>query len=157
MGYTATPNPKYDVDSGDEDLDEDENVNAQKKANKPKNKKKTKEKKFNKIQMLSDEELIKNKHNNFYILSSVNIFDQPIDVTTKKQILTNFNSRPDNINGKKVSFYSYGTVVLKKVSIYYDIKYIHIFEPQTTLADKKQVIGRGTRNMWTKRFEIPSV
>ena len=32
MGYTATPNPKYDVDSGDEDLDEDENVNAQKKS-----------------------------------------------------------------------------------------------------------------------------
>ena len=32
----------------------------------------------------------------------------------------------------------------------YDIKYIHIFEPQTTLADKKQVIGRGTRTCGQK-------
>ena len=46
------------------------------------------------------------------------------------------------------------TVVLKKVSIYYDIKYIHIFEPQTTLADKKQVIGRGTRTCGQKGLKF---
>jgi hypothetical protein len=27
----------------------------------------------------------------------------------------------------------------------FDIKYVHIFEPQLTMADQKQVIGRGTR------------
>ena len=27
----------------------------------------------------------------------------------------------------------------------FDVKYVHIFEPQTSKADQKQVIGRGTR------------
>jgi hypothetical protein len=152
MGYTASSNPKYDMD--DEDDDEDDDGKTLKNLKKPK--KKTKEKKFNKIRMLSDDELLKNKHNNFYILSSVNIFDQPIDVPTKKQILTNFNSRPDNVNGKKSRFILMDSGFKEGIDLY-DIKYIHIFEPQTTLADKKQVIGRGTRNLWTKRTEIPSI
>ena len=149
MGYTASSNPKYDMD--DEDDDEDDDGKTLKNLKKPK--KKTKEKKFNKIRMLSDDELLKNKHNNFYILSSVNIFDQPIDVPTKKQILTNFNSRPDNVNGKKSRFILMDSGFKEGIDLY-DIKYIHIFEPQTTLADKKQVIGRGTRTCGQKGLKF---
>ena len=76
-GYKAAPNAEYN----------------------PEDPIKKKEKKFNKIRMLSNEELQKNKHNNFYILSSVNIFDQPLNVSTKKSILERYNERPDNIYG----------------------------------------------------------
>ena len=36
----------------------------------------------------------------------------------------------------------------------FDIKYIHIFEPQVTSADQKQVIGRGTRTCGQKGLEF---
>ena len=142
-GYEATPNPKYDMESEDED----EDAKAPKKTNKPK--KKTKEKKFNKIQMLSNDELQNNKYNNFYILSSVNIFDQPLSVSTKKSILERYNERPDNINGKNVRFIIMDSGFKEGIDLY-DIKYIHIFEPQTTNADQKQIIGRGTRTCGQK-------
>jgi len=141
LGYTAKPNPKYDMDS--DDVDEDENPN-----NKTKKKKK-KEKKFNKITMLSHDELMKTKDKNFYILSSVSVFDQPLSVDAKKTILSNFNERPTNIHGKNVRFIIMDSGFKEGIDIY-DIKYIHIFEPQTTLADKKQVIGRGTRTCGQK-------
>ena len=154
MGYKASPNPKYDMDTEDDQDEEDskdENNKSPKKSNKPK--KKVKEKKFNKIRMLGDDELLTNKYNNFYILSSVNIFDQPIDVSTKKQILTNFNSRPDNVNGEKSRFILMDSGFKEGIDLY-DIKYIHIFEPQITLADKKQVIGRGTRTCGQKGLKF---
>ena len=123
-GYKASKNDEYD----------------------PVNKK---DKKFNTIRMLSDEELQQNKHNNFYILSSVNIFDQPLSVTTKKSILDRYNERPANIYGKNVRFIIMDSGFKEGIDLY-DIKYIHIFEPQTTNADQKQVIGRGTRTCGQK-------
>jgi len=126
-GYKATKNEEYDQ----------------------KDPVKKKEQKFNTIQMLSNEELQKNKFNNFYILSSVNIFDQPLNVTTKKSILDRYNERPDNIYGKNVRFIIMDSGFKEGIDLY-DIKYIHIFEPQTTNADQKQVIGRGTRTCGQK-------
>ena len=126
-GYKATINDEYDPDD-------------------PVKKKETK---FNKIQMLSNDELQNNKHNNFYILSSVNIFDQPLSVSTKKSILERYNERPDNINGKNVRFIIMDGGFKEGIDLY-DIKYIHIFEPQTTNADQKQIIGRGTRTCGQK-------
>jgi len=126
-GYKATQNDEYD-------------------KNDPVKKK---EKKFNTIQMLSNDELQNNKHNNFYILSSVNIFDQPLSVSTKKSILERYNERPDNIYGKNVRFIIMDSGFKEGIDLY-DIKYIHIFEPQTTNADQKQVIGRGTRTCGQK-------
>ena len=99
--------------------------------------------------MLSNDELQNNKHNNFYILSSVNIFDQPLSVSTKKSILERYNERPDNINGKNIRFIIMDSGFKEGIDLY-DIKYIHIFEPQTTNADRKQVIGRGTRTCGQK-------
>ena len=37
--------------------------------------------------LLSDEELMKTKYNNFYLLSSLTLFDKPMSVNTKKSIL----------------------------------------------------------------------
>lgn len=125
LGFTANKNPDYDEDG------------------------KKKQNKFNKIHMLDDDELRKTKSNNFYIMSSVNIFDQPLSVYTKKEILTRFNSRPDNIHGENTRFILMDSGFKEGIDLY-DIKYIHIFEPQTTSADQKQVIGRGTRTCGQK-------
>lgn len=131
-GYIATPNAKY------------ENSSETKKTN---------VKKFNNITMLSNEELQKNKQNNFYILSSVNIFDQSLSIQTKKNILDRFNERPDNIYGKNIRFIIMDSGFKEGIDLY-DIKYIHILEPQTTTADQKQIIGRGTRTCGQKGLQF---
>jgi len=109
---------------------------------------KTKDKKnkdtFKKITLLSEHELQKTKNDNFYILCSSGLFDQPFDRELKKNILKNFNERPNNIYGKNVRFIIMDSGYKEGIDLF-DIKYIHIFEPQTTMADLKQVIGRGTR------------
>ena len=101
-------------------------------------------KKFGKIRLLSDEELDRTKYNNFYILTSAGLFTQPIDVKTKKELLMRYNERPNNVYGKNVRFIIMDSGYKEGIDLF-DIKYIHIFEPQTTMADLKQVIGRGTR------------
>ena len=131
LGFTANKNPDYDIN-------DDEEGKTKKKQNK-----------FNKIHMLNDDELRKTKNNNFYIMSSVNIFDQPLSVYTKKEMLSRFNSRPDNIHGENTRFILMDSGFKEGIDLF-DIKYIHIFEPQTTYADQKQVIGRGTRTCGQK-------
>jgi len=100
--------------------------------------------KYGPLKLKSSQELHKSKYNNFYVLSSGGIYDQPIKRDTKKQILANFNARPDNIYGENIRFIIMDSGYKEGIDLF-DIKYIHIFEPQTTLADLKQVIGRGTR------------
>ena len=41
----------------------------------------------------SETELLNTKNNNFFLLSSLDVFDTPIKVITKKKILYNFNKR----------------------------------------------------------------
>lgn len=108
-----------------------------------------KQKRFGKIEFLSDGELIKNTDYNFYILSSRTLYDQPISVDMKRTILSKFNERPDNIYGKNVRIIIMDSGFKEGIDLF-DIKYIHIFEPQETMADLKQVIGRGTRTCGQK-------
>ena len=110
-------------------------------------------KRFGKIQMFSEQKLQQTKGNNLYILSSVTVFDQPISVATKKDILTRFNERPNNIHGDNVRIMVMDSGFKEGIDLF-DIKYIHIFEPPTTLADQKQVIGRGTRTCGQKGLQF---
>ncbi len=110
-------------------------------------------KKFGKIRMLTDSELQKTKGPNLYVLSSVSVFDQPISVPIKKDILARFNARPENIHGDNVRFIVMDSGFKEGIDIF-DIKYIHIFEPQSTAADQKQVIGRGTRTCGQKGLQF---
>jgi hypothetical protein len=102
------------------------------------------EESFKKIELLSETELQKTAYDNFYILCSSGLFDQPISRELKKNLLQNFNERPNNIYGKNIRFIIMDSGYKEGIDLF-DIKYIHIFEPQTTMADLKQVIGRGTR------------
>ena len=110
-------------------------------------------KKFNKIQMLTDAQLQKTKDSNFYLMSSVTVFDQPISVATKKDILARFNARPENVHGENVRFIVMDSGFKEGIDLF-DIKYVHIFEPQSTVADQKQVIGRGTRTCGQKGLQF---
>jgi hypothetical protein len=104
---------------------------------------------FNKIEFLDKPVLEKTKNNNFYLLSSVAVFDQPISVANKKHILQMFNERPDNIYGKNIRFIIMDSGFKEGIDLF-DIKYVHIFEPPVNAADQKQVIGRGTRTCGQK-------
>ena len=102
-----------------------------------------------KIDLTSTKQLLSTRSKNFYLLSSVGVFDQPISVSKKKEILANFNSRPDNVYGDIARFIVMDSGFKEGIDLF-DIKYIHIFEPQSTSADQKQVIGRGTRTCGQK-------
>jgi hypothetical protein len=109
--------------------------------------------KWGPIQMLEDKELLKSRGYNFYLLSSVAVFDKPISVKTKKEILGKFNSRPDNIHGDLARIIIMDSGFKEGIDLF-DIKYIHIFEPSVNAADQKQVIGRGTRTCGQKGLEF---
>jgi len=118
------------------------------KANPPKSKKA-----YQKIELDEDAKLLRTKFNNFYLLSSVAVYDQPISVVMKKAILKKFNERPDNIYGELARIIIMDSGYKEGIDLF-DIKYVHIFEPQTTMADQKQVIGRGTRTCGQKGLQF---
>jgi len=100
--------------------------------------------KWSKLKLKTDDELQATSYQNSVLLSSVSVYQQPIPLKMRKEILQRFNQRPDNIYGKNIRFIIMDSGFKEGIDLF-DIKYIHIFEPQTTLADLKQVVGRGTR------------
>ena len=128
------------------ETDEEEDDDSVDNADEPKEKIKIT---YHKINISSHETLHNNRNNNFYMLSSTNVFNQPIGVELKQTILKNFNKRPDNIHGELARIIVMDSGYKEGIDLF-DIKYIHIFEPMITDADHKQVIGRGTRRCGQK-------
>jgi len=105
------------------------------------------------IHLLSETELKKTAESNFYLLSSVAVYDKPISVKMKREILQHFNQRPENINGELARIIVMDSGFKEGIDLF-DIKYIHIFEPSVNDADQKQVIGRGTRTCGQKGLDF---
>jgi len=105
------------------------------------------------LELLSKADLLTTRKNNFYLLSSVPVFEKPISVRMKKDILATFNSRPENIYGDLARIIVMDSGFKEGIDLF-DIKYVHIFEPSINLADQKQVIGRGTRTCGQKGLEF---
>jgi hypothetical protein len=124
IGYSAKLKPSYNPDN---------NENPQKQ-----------QKRYEKINMLSDEELIKTKNQNFYLLSSVSVYDQPITPSHKKEMLSRFNNRTDNTQGELIRIMVLDSGFKEGIDLF-DIKYMHMFEPTINESMKTQIIGRGTR------------
>ena len=80
----------------------------------------------------------------FAILCSTKIYNKDVGVRFRRKILDMYNKRPDNIHGEQLRFIvlDYG---FKEGIDLFDVKYIHIMETPLTMADQKQIIGRGTR------------
>ena len=53
-----------------------------------------------KQQILSESKLIDRKYNNFFLLTSLDVYNKPLSVKTKKNILKTMNQRPENIHGR---------------------------------------------------------
>lgn len=106
-----------------------------------------------KLSLLSDDQLLETKGDNFYFLSSASIFGQPLRVDMKKAILRKFNQRPDNVYGNLARIIVMDSGFKEGIDLF-DIKYVHIYEPQTSMADQKQVIGRGTRTCGQKGLKF---
>ena len=105
------------------------------------------------VNLLPDNELKKTKGDNFYLLSSVSVYEKPISIKMRKDILSKFNERPSNINGDLARIIVMDSGFKEGIDLF-DIKYIHIFEPSVNLADQKQVIGRGTRTCGQKGLDF---
>ena len=105
------------------------------------------------ITVKSEEELLKTKGQNFFLLSSISIYGEPLRVSVKKDALKKFNLRPSNIYGDLAHIIVMDSGFKEGIDLF-DIKYVHIFEPQTTAADQKQVIGRGTRTCGQKGLQF---
>ena len=105
------------------------------------------------ITVKSDAELLKTKSTNFFLLSSVSLYGEPLLVSVKKEVLKKFNLRPSNVYGDLARIIVMDSGFKEGIDLF-DIKYIHIFEPQTTQADQKQVIGRGTRTCGQKGLKF---
>ena len=59
-------------------------------------------------------------------------------------MLASFNKRPNNINGEDIRFMILDSGFKEGIDLF-DVKYVHIFEPQLTKADMTQAVGRATR------------
>lgn len=97
-----------------------------------------------KHKLLSDDDLMKSKSQNFALLTSAPIFEKNIGVKTKKEVLSLFNTRPQNIHGDLCRIIVLSGDFKEGIDLF-DVKYAHVLEPQTSKADLRQVIGRGTR------------
>ena len=89
----------------------------------------------------------------FYVMTSSGIFEQSLNVKFKKELFAKFNERPANIHGENARFILMDSGFKEGVDLF-DIKYIHIFEPQLMTSDLKQIIGRGTRTCGQKGLEF---
>jgi hypothetical protein len=87
------------------------------------------------------------------MLCSKSVYDDSINVSTKKSILARFNERPDNVYGENIRIILMDGGYKEGIDLF-DIKYVHIFEPTLTGADQKQVIGRGTRTCGQKGLDF---
>lgn len=139
IGYTADPKENKSV-----------NKSSKKRVKTAKNKSK---KVYGAIRLHSNDVLEKTPNNNFYMLSSSGVYDQNITVKMKKEMLQRFNQRPDNVHGELIRFIILDSGFKEGIDLF-DVKYVHIFEPSTYLADQKQVIGRSTRTCGQKGIEF---
>jgi len=89
------------------------------------------------------------KNKSFGLLSSSAIFNSEFSQKFKKEVLTRYNKRPDNIHGQEMRFIILDSGFKEGIDLF-DVKYVHIFEPSMTIADVKQTIGRATRTCGQK-------
>ena len=142
LGYDAPKNKGAAPSKNDGDESDSESLSGG-----------AKKKTYGKIAVLDDADLKKTKSKNFFLLASSGVFEQPISVGIKKEMLKKFNQRPDNIHGEHARFMVMDSGFKEGIDLF-DIKYVHIFEPSILMSDQKQVIGRGTRTCGQKGLDF---
>lgn len=82
--------------------------------------------------------------NGFAILQNNPLWKNPLSVQVKKQILSTYNARPDNINGELLRIILLDSKYKEGIDLF-DVKYVHLLEPAIAPSDLKQAVGRATR------------
>lgn len=85
-----------------------------------------------------------NNNFSFGLLTTSTVFQKPMPAKLKKDILNNFNQRPENTYGNNMRFIIIDSGFKEGIDLF-DVKYMHILEPLTTKAEHTQVLGRCTR------------
>jgi len=80
----------------------------------------------------------------FGLLTTSTVYQKPLTVGLKKNMMAKMNERPVNVNGYNMRFIILDSGFKEGIDVF-DVKYMHILEPLTTKAENTQVIGRGTR------------
>ena len=78
------------------------------------------------------------------LLQSSPLWKSALGTDIRKKMLGIFNSRPDNIHGEQIRIMILDSKFKEGIDLY-DVKYVHLMEPQITEADLKQAVGRATR------------
>ena len=81
---------------------------------------------------------------NFAVLSSTPMWDAPFSHALKKEVLTVYNKRPDNVYGEDCRLIVLDSGFKEGIDLF-DVRYVHLFEPLMTAADQTQSLGRATR------------
>jgi hypothetical protein len=111
---------------------------------------------FREMYVVDDNDLLKHKGENVFMLSSTVVFGKPISVALKKKMLEKFNSRPDNIYGDLARIIVLDSGFKEGIDLF-DVRYVHLFEPAVTNADQTQAIGRATRTCGQKGLRFNNV
>ena len=98
----------------------------------------------NSLSLGSRQQMLTTSGNNVIFLLSSTVFGKTFTVELKKEVLSTFNSRPDNVNGELARIIVLDSGYKEGIDLF-DVKYVHIFEPPTTRANLRQTIGRATR------------
>lgn len=107
-----------------------------------------------KTKLLLDDNVIKNgSKEKFALLTTMPVFGNKIGPKFKKSLLNIYNERPENTYGQKCRFIILGSAFKEGIDLY-DVRHAHIIEPQTSKANQKQVIGRGTRTCGQKGLQF---
>lgn len=107
----------------------------------------------NKLYLLSDSDLLKTRSRNFVVMTGTPIYKMTFKAKKKREILTKYNQRPNNNNGDLCRIIVLDSSYREGIDLF-DVKYVHIFEPQTSRADLRQAIGRATRLCGTSGLEF---
>ena len=89
-------------------------------------------------------EAVEGGSNGFAMLQSLPLWKNALSTTTKKEILSVFNSRPENVHGERLRIIILDSKFKEGIDLF-DVKYVHLLEPAIATSDLKQAVGRATR------------
>ena len=101
------------------------------------------------LKMKAMAELRKTPHQNMALMSSTTVYGAPLTEGLKREVFAMFNARPDNVHGDNIRVIVMDGGFKEGVDLF-DVKYVHVLEPQVSEADLKQVVGRATRTCGQK-------
>jgi superfamily II DNA or RNA helicase len=99
---------------------------------------------YDKSFKIDEKDLQKTPGKNFALLVSSTIYDKPLKVPLRKQIVEIFNRRPDNIHGELIRYIVLDSGFREGLDLF-DTKYCHIIQDLSSPADERQAVGRNTR------------